>query len=195
MVTGPEVHWIESPEQLRLLESSVRQDILDAVDASGPMSVPELARELGRPADGLYYHVGLLVDGGLLRRVGTRETRRRDAALYGLPASTLRVRYPLEDPERMERVRRMASSMARRAERGFADGSRLPWAVAEGVGRNLWAGRLKGWLSPEELREVNALLGGLAEIFDRARRGQGSRLVSLTWILAPEEDRPVRRDR
>ena len=57
----PDVHWIESADQLALLDSSVRHEILVALEAAdGPLSVPEMAAELGRPADGLYYHVPAL---------------------------------------------------------------------------------------------------------------------------------------
>ena len=56
--------------QIRALASSIRQDIVDTVAATGPCSVADVARTLGRPADGLYYHVKHLLGAGLL--VGTR---------------------------------------------------------------------------------------------------------------------------
>lgn len=189
----PEEYWIERPEQLHLLENAVRLEILDAVDAGGAMSVREIARELGRPADGLYYHVELLERGGLLQRAGTRATRRRDAAIYELPAERIRLRYSLDDPARMAVVKKIASAILRVAEKDFETGVGLPWAEAEGEERNLWAARLKGWLSPAEIRRVNALLNELREIFEGASRREDSRLVALAWVLTPEEDRPVRR--
>lgn len=189
---GPDVRWIDSADQLALLESPVRQEILDTIEATGPCSVPEVARALGRPAAGLYYHVDLLVEGDLLRQAGTRETPGREATLYGLPAPQLRLRYPLDDPAGRERIRRIASAMIRVAERDFEAGMEHRGAEAEGEGRNLWAARLKGRLSAGELRELNELLDRLTDLFsDKPGRGEGQ-LVTLTWLLSPVEDRPTR---
>src|SRR5262245_46892405 len=45
---------VSRADQLRALRSPLRQEIIDAVAASGPRSVAELAEILGRPADALY---------------------------------------------------------------------------------------------------------------------------------------------
>lgn len=191
----PDVYRIDSPDQLALLDSSVRYEILAAMEAAdGPLTVTEMARELGRPADGLYYHVDLLVEGGLLREVGRRETRGRAATLYGLPGRMLAVRYPLDDPEGMEKIRRMASEIVRVARREFEAGTVLDRAEGEGEERNLWVARVKSRLSPAELGEVTELLERLREIFGKASRSEEGQLVALTWLLSPIEDRPPRRD-
>ena len=57
---------IAEPRQIRALASSTRQDIVDTIAAIGPCSVAELARALGRSADGLYYHIRVLTRVGLL---------------------------------------------------------------------------------------------------------------------------------
>src|SRR3954463_6659873 len=60
---------IADARQIRALASPIRQDILDAVTAIGPCSVAQLAVALGKPADGLYYHIRRLLDVGLLMEV------------------------------------------------------------------------------------------------------------------------------
>src|SRR4051812_38683008 len=62
---------ISKAPQIRALSSPARQDILDAVTAIGPCSVAELAAAVGKPADGLYYHIRQLLEVGLL--VETRD--------------------------------------------------------------------------------------------------------------------------
>lgn len=93
----------------------------------------------------------------------------------------------------MARIRHIASVMLRAGERDFEAGTELPWADAEGKDRNLWTARIKGWFSRTELEEVNHLLARLVNLFAGASSTEDSRLVTLTWVLAPVEDRPVRR--
>ncbi|HET9620627.1 MAG TPA: helix-turn-helix domain-containing protein, partial [Kofleriaceae bacterium] len=52
---------IVEPRAIAALASPVRQEILDTVEAlGGTATIAELAAQLGRPADGLYYHVTVL---------------------------------------------------------------------------------------------------------------------------------------
>src|SRR5687768_8664088 len=61
---------ISDPAQIRLLSSPVRQEIVDTLSAfGGEASVAALAEQLGRPADGLYYHLRALVRGALVLEV------------------------------------------------------------------------------------------------------------------------------
>ena len=59
---------IEGKAALTALVSTVRQEIVDTVEAlGGDAAVADIAAQLGRPADGIYYHLRRLVDGGVLR--------------------------------------------------------------------------------------------------------------------------------
>ena len=71
---------ISSPRQILVLASPVRQDILDTVAAAGPCSVADLARLLGMPADGLYYHIRSLSLAGLLKLTSAKGKRGRGEA-------------------------------------------------------------------------------------------------------------------
>src|SRR5437762_14244332 len=59
---------IATPAQLRAVASPVKQEILNAVAAMGPISVAELARMLGRGPSGLYFHIAKPAKLGLLLR-------------------------------------------------------------------------------------------------------------------------------
>ena len=200
---------IERQDQLRALESTVCQEIVDLVDAAGPCSVREMAGFMGRRPDSLYYHVRKLGAVGLLIDRGVRGSGRRAEAVYDVPGRPLRLVYAPSEPENVRAVSRIAAAMQRSADRDFRSGFRPGLAVVEGGGRNLWAARMKGWLGEDDLAELNALLERVLEVFYRrkgehaggagSRPGGSLRLHSLTWILAPidttqgsrDEDRPV----
>jgi len=186
---------IRRPEQIRALRSPVRQEIVDTVQSLGACSVADVARELGRHADGLYYHVRALVRVDLLRPAGTRSEGGRSEALYATrsPDHPMRLRYDPEDPANAEAVLGVVASMLRMTERDFAQAFR-PDARTEGPSRNLWAARVKSWLSDEDLLEVNRLLGELEAIFERAKEPGRERLHAFTFVIAPIPARSVRRD-
>lgn len=188
---------IERLDQVRALESTVCQEIVDLVQAAGPCSVRELGALMGRRPDSLYYHVRKLSSAGLLVDCGIRGVGRRAGTMYDVPARPLRLAYEPSDPENVGAVSRVVASMLRSAIRDFRGGFRPDLAVVEGEGRNLWAARTKGWLGEEDLAEVNALLNAILEIFQRGQaaemeggntgsaKGVSQRLHSLFWVLAP----------
>jgi hypothetical protein len=189
--------WIERVEQVRALESTVCQEIVDLVGAAGSCSVREMAGFMGRRPDSLYYHVRKLSAAGLLVDRGIRGSGRRAEAVYDIPGRPLRLAYDPSDPENVRAVSRVVASMLRSANRDFRGGFRPDLAVVEGDGRNLWAARMKGWLSDDDLAELNTLLNRILEVFHpreaagiagrepHPAKGFSRRLHSLTWVLAP----------
>ncbi len=188
------LYFIEEPEQIALLTSSVRQEIIDSVAAVGRCSISDLANELGMPADALYYHVRKLLKGGLLIEAGTRPTKRREEALYRLPARAVRLRYDLKNSERTTEVCKLVAAMTRVAARDFETGTTLDTARPSGEQRNLWGARFKAWLTPDELAEVNQLLQRLQTLAEQPRRPDAHHLCTLTWVLTPAASQPVRRE-
>lgn len=190
----PTLYDITDPEQLEALASPARQEIVDTVIALGRCSIREIAEALGRPADGLYYHIRALVQVGLLVEASSRTTGQREEALYAAPTrGIMRLRYRPEDAEHSAAVRRIVSGMLRSAERDFGAGLDPAIARCAGGRRNITASRQKAWLGREELGEVNALLARLQQILQDATPEDGGDLVSLTCVLAPIEPAPVRR--
>lgn len=191
--------------QIRGLSSPVRQEIVDAVTAMGPVSVAELARSLGRAPNALYFHIQKLVRLGLLVRreeatVGLRTRSRvtraatlrgRPSTSYDVPGRPMRLAYQPEQPRTRAPMGKLVRSMLSSAGRSFVRAYRPDVAVVDGLDRNLWASRSKRMLSPPEVRAVNTHLRALVAILNQpkaAAPGKG-RLMELTFVLAPSPGR------
>lgn len=190
-------YLVKRRDQIAALESAVRQEILDTIQAAGPLSAPEIAALMGRPADALYYHVKRLARVGLLvpregRRPGRRNGR-RDEVVYDLAGHPLVLDYPVGGANDGHPLSRLVRAMLRTAERDFRAAVGSAGARPDGDRRNLWAGRRHAWLSPRDLVRVNDLLDRLVEIMTRARNPAKGELCTLTLVLAPRPSRAGRR--
>lgn len=192
MPTAP-TREIHQPRQIAALASPARQEIVDAVEASGPSSVGQIAELLGRPQDGLYYHVRQLLRVGLLVEVDTRPTARREEAVYDVASRPLQIRYEPGRTRNAAEVTRVAGAMLRLAHRSFAEAMRRGEACVRGPARNLRAARVKAWLTEEDTREINEHLRAVWTIARRGRR-PGAALHSLTFVLTPEHASARRRE-
>ena len=188
--------FIQSEKQIRTLRTPARQEIVDAITANGPCSAAEIAKNLGKPADGLYYHLKSLLKAGLIVVAGERETSRRDEMLYELPvkASDYRIRYDPHDPANVQAVNRVVKSMTAIAARDFSGGLVPGLAKCSGDDRNIWAARMVGWLSREERKEVKALLARLQLLSNQPKTPDRVYLQALTFVWAPAHPAPVRRE-
>ena len=65
-------------------------------------------------------------------------------------------------------------------------------AVVEGPRRNVWCGRYKGWVTDEELEEINGCLDRICRILNK-ERGEDARLHSFACVLAPVAAKAPRR--
>lgn len=65
--------------------------------------------------------------------------------------------------------------------------------MVAGGGRDLWASRNNGWLSPEDVEEVNALLERLSELTGQPKAARRDRLASLAFVWARIDAKPKRR--
>nr|WP_114999843.1 helix-turn-helix domain-containing protein [Xanthomonas campestris] len=192
MRTSPR-HLISRPEQVRLLSSSVRQEIVDTLASlGGTASTAELAEQLGRPADGLYYHLRELVAGDLLTEVaeigGERVFR-----LAGEGAGPVRLVYDLSRHGNADELARFARSLLQVAQQDFEAALKADGVVTEGKRRELWVSRNKGWLSDDDIQEVNVLLERLSALTSQPKAEGRNRLASLAFALAPTKPQPKRR--
>jgi DNA-binding transcriptional ArsR family regulator len=183
---------VEDAAQIGLLASPARIEIMDTLEVlAGAVTVAELAAAMGRRADGLYYHLRQLADGGLIE-----EEEQPAGRLYRTrtrPGRRLALRYTPGKNANARAVRRVAASIARVSERDFARALARQETVAEGAARELWAGRAKGWVGEAELREINALMGQMLEVLHRGRTATRDRLIAVSWVLAPVDVKPARR--
>ena len=184
---------IENPKEIELLASPTRIDIVDTLESlGGEATVAELAAQLGRPADGLYYHLRQLAEGGLLVETATPEGRRYRTRVP--EGERLRLRYRPGKNANAQAVGDVAASVLRVAGRDFKRAIADPDAVAEGPLRELWAARNKGWVGNAELAEINRLLMRINALLHRPRTTTRNRLVALSWIVAPVDAKPARRE-
>jgi DNA-binding transcriptional ArsR family regulator len=191
---GPiESRPIENAKEIELLASPTRIEIVDTLESlGGEASVAELAAQLGRPADGLYYHLHQLAEGGLLIETATPEGRRYRTRVP--EGERLRLRYKPGRNANAQAVGDVAASVLRVAGRDFKRAISDSDAVAEGPLRELWAARNKGWVGNSELAEINRLLMRINTLLHRPRTTSRNRLVALSWILAPVDAKPARRE-
>ena len=187
--------FIRSVKQIRSLSVPARPEIVDAIAALRRCSASEIAKNLGKPADGLYYHLRFLLKAGLIVVAGKRETTRRDEILYELPfkGRDYRIRYDPDDSANVRAVNQLVKSMTSVAARDFAGGFVPGLAKCSGENRNLWAARTVGWLSREERKEVKALLARLLTLMDQPRTPDRHYLQALTFVWTPAHPAPIRR--
>lgn len=180
---------ISRPEQVRALASPVRQDIVDAIEAIGPATAPEIARTLGRAPDGLYFHLRLLTKVGLLKERETSNTNGRSVATYDVPGRPMRIKYDLGERAAARRISRVTASMLRTANRSFERAAAAGQARVNGPGRELWAGRTRGRLSRRQLQEVNRILHHLIETVGSRPVAESECLYEVTFVLSPAPSR------
>lgn len=194
MTEGFDRRAVANPEQIRLLSSPVRQELVDTLATlGGEASVAALAEQLGRPADGLYYHLRALVRGGLVREVETTGGDERRFRLAGEGDAPLRLAYDLGPQGNAREVAAFARGLLQIASRDFDEALRMEHVAVAGANRELWASRNKGWLSPGDLKEANALLERLTALTSQPKAPGRDRLLSCAFVLAPVNPRPKRR--
>jgi DNA-binding transcriptional ArsR family regulator len=185
---------ISEPRHVRLLASPVRHEIVDTLSAlGGTASVAALAEQLGRHADGLYYHLRLLCRAGLVEEIEREPRGGRRFRLAGTGKAPLRLAYRAGIGGNAPALSSYAHGLLQVAERDFARALRMPGVAMSGPRRELWAARNKGWVGAADLAEINRLLERLCDLTSRPRGAGRDRLVSLVFVLAPSSRRPKRR--
>jgi DNA-binding transcriptional ArsR family regulator len=175
---------IHDRKQMVVLKASARQEILDTLASMGAISISELALALGRPADGLYYHIRILQKAGLVRAAGTRGKGTRAEALFRAASPDLRLAYEPGPKGNAKSVTAIVDSMLRLTSRDFEDAYQSKETVVEGEQRELWATRTTGWLTAKQVAEVNHHIAALIRTTAASSPNKG-RLFAITTVLAP----------
>jgi predicted transcriptional regulator len=178
---------IASIKDWEAILSPVRREIVESMQELGPCSIADVARATGRPADGLYRHVAILVKGGFLVEAGTRTGRRNPERLYDAAADDYhapRVRRGGPSPER-QMIVRTAEALARstvRSMRGSAAAGRLH---CEEDARNLAVVHFVSWLTPERFEEVRGLAHRMSRVLERGRKECTGDLYEVLVLASP----------
>lgn len=177
-------YWITRKDQLQILASAVRLDILDRLAALGPMSVKELAASTGKNTTPIYHHLEQMGKVGLIRRTSASGTRGRPAAVYEAPGISRLARAPMVASNRkpMAKIGRIVAGQAGKDyARGFKSKN---WRI-EGLTRNHWVFRCITRPSPKRLARINELLDELAALIWTPDPSPGKLSMSVAWFLAP----------
>lgn len=183
---------ISQADQIAVLASPLRQEILDVLARTPDASVAAIAAALGRPADALYYHLRALMRVGLIVLSGRARGQRRLEALYRTANPDLKLAHTPESPVNLAVVSRAITSMLRLGTRDFRRALSSREASAPGLRRELTAARVTGWLAAADVAEVHRLFKRIVRILDRSQAGRGTRLFAVTYLLVPLDRRPRR---
>jgi DNA-binding transcriptional ArsR family regulator len=109
---------VREPRQVAAMASPVRVRILAVAGSAEPLSVAELAAQVGMAPASLYYHVQRLVTAGLLCERGRRRAGRRWEILYG-PAGEIVADPTQRSPAFLHALGRVYGAVLRDAARGL----------------------------------------------------------------------------
>lgn len=182
--TERDAGWIRSAAQVRALVSPARQEMIDALDAAGPCSVSALAALVGRAPDGLYFHLRRLQSCGLIKECGRSQQGRHAWALYDVAQRPVRLDYDALPPDSVAAV--IAAAM-RLGMRDFKRAMHKGGVTVRGKDRNLWGARIKGWITPQNIRRVNSLLSELRDLMHNRGPAKGTKAMSVSFIFAPAD--------
>jgi len=186
-MTTPRQTLVSRLDQMAALASPVRLEILDALARMEEASLAEIAQSLGRPAEGLYYHVRALQKVGLVRAAGTRLRGGRREALVRAIAPEYMLEYATRPKAKARALNAIVSSILRLGirdfRRAFAEGgNRL-----DGPARELWAIRSTGRLTTAQVGAVNRRMVALKDAVSKP--GPCGRLYAITLLLTPVDHR------
>jgi DNA-binding transcriptional ArsR family regulator len=134
---------VNAPEQLRALADPLRATLLELL-LERAATVTEMARAVDRPKSTVAYHVGLLLDAGLLRVVRTQRVRALEERYYGRVARTIYIGVLTrpEDKQVVAAINGLAEAAAEAAPAHAADELRCTLVHARipiDEVRNFWA--------------------------------------------------------
>ncbi len=185
-MTVPQTFVVSKPHQLRELASPVKQVILDALAAAKePRTMRELAEDVNRAADSLYYHMRSLVKSGLVIDAGTRLENGKQVAVYTAAAKRFRIKYDFGIPRFKQIMQSIFAATIRLAKRNFERGLELDNVRFGTKNRNLYMTRMEAWLSKQHLAEINRRIEEINEIMvDNCQPSAGERCTVFV-CLAP----------
>jgi DNA-binding Lrp family transcriptional regulator len=178
---------ISSTKAWKAFLSPVRRQIVESMQRQGPCSIAEVARDIGRPADGLYRHVAVLVKSGFLREIGKRAAQRNigrmfDATANDFLAPRIGRRASADARNTVVQTAEALAKSSIRALRGSAAAGRIH---CERGDRNFVVMHVNSWLTPARFSEVRALVIRLASIIERGRTDRTGEPYEVFAIAAP----------
>ena len=181
-------HRIERVEELELLASPVRLELLGAIAALGTCTAAELASTTGRAASSLYFHLDQLVDAGLVLR-----DEQPTGAGYTVVARQVSVAYRPEDAGMLAAMVRSAGNVLRAAERAVCRALASGRAKVGSRDADTLVLCRRAFLEPADRRELNRHVTAIDKLLQRAGRTRRGKLVMFTACLAPTDPKIQKR--
>jgi predicted ArsR family transcriptional regulator len=163
---------LDDPAAAKALFDPVRHRVFGLLRT--PRSVPELAQELGIPANRLYCHVRRLTECGLVQQVDTRTAGRHNERVFERTAERITFSGEL-DLAGESPLRGMVDELERGLRSVEADD---PASVSYHVVT----------VTPERARELEAQLRDLIVSYDDRSRSTGARRFAVLGALTPLPD-------
>jgi hypothetical protein len=176
---------IRSIRQLEVMALPIRTEIVESVASLGPCSVADLSRVTARKRPALHFHVGKLVEVGLLVEAGDRGEGRNRETLYRTPGFPVYIIYDRNNPKNIEMTTRYSKNLLTQAQRFLARAFRSTTIRTSGRRRDTYVTQMTSWLTAAELVEVNEHIKALHALMRPETAQKGKRLFRLTLALSP----------
>lgn len=166
--------------------SPARNEIIQALRCIGPCSMAELAGMLDRQPDGLYRHVDVLIEAGLVANLGTRQGQRRQERVLDVVADDFAIAFSdLSAASQREALEDTANSVLRGVSRKIRDAARENALLIRSAERNFLLNYELSWLTPEQFAEARELMFRLKVLMDAARPNREGRLYLTLTVAVP----------
>ena len=184
------LHVIYDPQEMWVLSSPIRVEVLGAICAIGSSSVADIAEYTGRSRTSLYPHIEQLLEAGLILEGENRLSGKRYEQLYEPIARAVGTKHQWDDPDNVAYHQAYGNAvgrlMARMHERATAD----PKAVIRGETRDTHAGYYTAWVDDEALKEINKHIEAIRKITIESRPDESRRLVNIGIIMSNDQRKP-----
>lgn len=182
---SPRHYVLRQAAELEAVVSPVRHHLLRTLSVLGPSSVKELARDMGRSPESLYYHLRALVDAGLVVEHGERSVNGRSEALFRTIAPQLVTDAEASDPEYLDAYRRSASALLRLADRQLTTAIQEQEDTGSKRPVSLRIQQLQARLSRRDQRELARRLDSVLEFLSSADDPAQTERIVVTLVSAP----------
>lgn len=180
----PQKLW--SPKQWSAMRSAVRYELYLLMEQLAPCSVSELAAAGGRGAAGLYRHLEVMADAGILIRAGQRKAGRRWERVYDIQRDS---GVPMCDPFTGACVKddvALCSAMTRAALRDYSRALQARKNVANPEQPSFITSLFEiTRLDEKSAAEMQKLSDRMMELVVKGRKGGAGRRYRISYIASP----------
>jgi predicted ArsR family transcriptional regulator len=180
----PPLAALQTVAQYRTLLSPVRFEVFEAMRFLAPCPIADVARCLGRPADGLYQHVRKLQRAGIVRAVGRAKVGRRTQTIYDLIADD--IDFSHLRGQSAKRVISLAGKMFLSVgRRTLRDALRANAVEFEPEHRNLTILNNLTWLTREDYQALRRQFLDIIALMEASRRRREGDLYMVMNLACP----------